>query len=454
MKTRAIGPKYLVLFATVYRLVLLVFQYAANLLFDDFDTSTWIDDSALDNSSLAIKSCFLNGLQKWDAVYFTHIAQYGYTYEQMLAFFPCFPYMVSTIASFVNVIFNVEITATLFQWITLSVNFLSYLLATVYMFYLTVEVTNKHHFASLSALLFIVNPANVFMMSSYTESLFAFLQFGLFYHLEKNCFSFACLYLTFSILTRSNGMLGSAFFLYFYLKHNHHEEIRKIIGEGPLLRLLAPFNIFKFASTSLVKLSLLVVSIVTMFLPYVFKEIQTYNTFCKLSHYNQSRDHWCDGLIPMSYSYTQDHYWNVGLFRYWEIKQLPNFLLAFPVVIIVFYHTQRFLVGLKNFDIFLTFGILKHKTDERENDVLMPPSRLFVYLCHCLFLTCFGLIGFHVQILTRMLFSSSPVLYWAGATIIIRDLDHKLFKTRLIIGYFFVYNVIGVILHCNFYPWT
>ncbi len=39
------------------------------------------------------------------------------------------------------------------------------------------------------------------------------------------------------------------------------------------------------------------------------------------------------GLRPSLYSFVQDHIWGLGFLRYWQWKQLPNFLLAFPMLV-------------------------------------------------------------------------------------------------------------------------
>lgn len=45
----------------------------------------------------------LRGFTRWDSQYFLHIAQFGYTYEHMTAFFPGYPWISRILAETLQV---------------------------------------------------------------------------------------------------------------------------------------------------------------------------------------------------------------------------------------------------------------------------------------------------------------------------------------------------------------
>jgi phosphatidylinositol glycan class V len=46
---------------------------------------------------------------------------------------------------------------------------------------------------------------------------------------------------------------------------------------------------------------------------------------------------------PVIYIIFQRVYWDNGFLAYWDAKQLPNFLLAVPALLMVLHHTKDFM---------------------------------------------------------------------------------------------------------------
>ena len=82
---------------------------------------------------------------------------------------------------------------------------------------------------------------------------------------------------------------------------------------------------------------------------------------------------WCDKLIPLPYSYIQDSYWNVRLLRYFELKQIPNFLLAAPMILLSSYAVLTYCCYQENFEILQTLGLL-HSRRKRDNVASYVPG--------------------------------------------------------------------------------
>ena len=468
--------KRLLILAVCWRILLTAFQVVVNICFEDFDTSASIDTKTFgavqhpyghgNNVSVMKKtratnnwiSLIFDGMNKWDSIYVVYITEHGYVYEQMMAFYPGFPYIVSTL----SFLFSSEndhdnsnaLTIKIFSYI---LNFIYFVFAICYLYKLTLKLSKNMKFSEISTLLFIINPATIFMMSSYTEAQFVFLQFGMLYYLEQKHFFIATIFIALSMLTRSNGIVNVAFLLYFSLKVMMIDNLKYITKERSVVIMVTFDSLSSLLRRTKFKLLNLFVSVVISMLPFCCYQIYLYNLYCTKLHKLTSKDHWCHWRIPFSYSYIQHNYWNVGLFRYYEFKQIPNFILASPVVYIIFTAVRDFCLYTDKESILAAFGL----TDECKKDVtesnqcFIPHERLLVYLIHALFLTLSGLFAFHVQILTRMVCSSTPIFYWTCASITLNQLKtSKNVKYNFVSVFFLSYVFLGILLHSNFYPWT
>ncbi|KAM7438767.1 hypothetical protein ABFA07_011745 [Porites harrisoni] len=130
----------------------------------------------------------------------------------------------------------------------------------------------------------------------------------------------------------------------------------------------------------------------------------------------------------------------------------------------------------KNLEVVTTLGLLQRKCElnesmtrrsihqtryQKEDGEFYNSPSVFVFVVHLAFMTLFGFTSMHVQVITRLIFSASPLIYWYTAYVIISDSTEPPYrhfrskwKSQLILGYFLLYFFIGTALHCNFYPWT
>lgn len=196
-------------------------------------------------------------------------------------------------------------------------------------------------------------------------------------------------------------------------------------------------------------------------------------------------EHVLGGVVPPQlalYSFVQRKYWGVGFFAYYEWKQLPNFALAAPAVVlsVAGLHVMGRRVGVSNSGCNASgAGLLR----------LLPSSKLRCWaadplapqLAYWALLLLLGITLLHVQVTTRFLCSACPAFYWFAAELVDTGNSHMGVETvgataaatgkgaasagasvmarrwriaRVAVGYFLLYNVLGPLLFCNFYPWT
>ena len=195
---------------------------------------------------------------------------------------------------------------------------------------------------------------------------------------------------------------------------------------------------------------------------------------------------WCgEGTWFNLYSYVQRKHWNVGLFRYYELKQIPNFLLAAPVLGVSIMAVRHWIsvswencrVGMKQegsrsnppISFLVQFiqwcstalqsfadGSQQHQTSPA--DVLLTSSPLLLGHYAVLCATTLLLITLaHIQISTRLIFSSCPAIYWYLTSVISNPNNNNKNHRALgewVLSWCLLYNILGVILHPNWLPWT
>jgi len=77
---------------------------------------------------------------------------------------------------------------------------------------------------------------------------------------------------------------------------------------------------------------------------------------------------WCSGILPNVYSYIQKEYWDVGFMKYWQLKQIPNFILPFPILAICFISLYR--LTKTSWKSILSFGVIS--TNSVNKDKILP----------------------------------------------------------------------------------
>lgn len=276
-----------------------------------------------------VTETFLGGFDNWDSEYYIYIAQHGYTFLQSMAFFPLYPLLmglVGRVALFPLTYLLAERSVFLIagSLVTMAV----FPLAAVALYLQTLLLSDSQRFSIITVLLFCINPASVFMSAVYTEAVFAFLTFSGLCLLTCSYFWSASFMFSLASATRSNGIVLAGFIAYSHI-----------------CRMVTVYA----TRTSVVQLITILLSCVVqctiVVLPFVLFQLYSYWKYCLLP--TGSDYEWCHWTLPLAYSYIQQYYWNVGFLRYFQLKQIPNFLLALPAVALSCYTLYRYGCGRK-----------------------------------------------------------------------------------------------------------
>ncbi|XP_072534927.1 palmitoyltransferase ZDHHC18-A [Salminus brasiliensis] len=505
--------RMIVWFAAFTRGLSLVLQAVLNAAIPDHVADAFspprLEEPQLLDSSIEV---LLGGLGRWDAEHFLFIAERGYLYEHNFAFFPLFPLILRSVAATLLLPLSPFLTVRGRLLLAVAVvNSALFVLSAVTLYGLGRVVLQDRKLALVSGLVYCLTPANVFMLAGYSETLFAALTFGGLWLLERGFTLRACLLLALSTATRANGLVNVGFLLYRLLQKSL--GLARVYSKGVVWqRRCCLYTVAAFRFLLMLTLCLSVVV-----LPFCLFQFYGYYTFCVPSVTQEQaspvllklakdkgyrvpdaaapRPSWCSKSIPVLYSYIQDVYWDVGFLRYFQFKQMPNFLLALPIASLSVMALYIYIRANPHFCLYLGLGESGTKGKDGKPPTDFYSTKVFVYIAHCSILLIFGTFCMHVQVLTRFLAASSPVVFWVSGHFLVtcepllresKSFAHGQekesvrkgfvgfslmcinnpvtqllmhwrtcsFSTRCILGYFISYWLIGLALHCNFLPWT
>ncbi|XP_022718379.1 GPI mannosyltransferase 2-like isoform X1 [Durio zibethinus] len=478
--------------AILSRLLLLILILLWRTLLTPYDTSAPLNPTCLNHPSSSppppllpsLGSAIENGVV-WDSVYFLRIAQCGYEYEQSYAFLPLLPACIfilsrTVFAPLVSLIGDRAVLA-LSGYVICNVAFV---LAAIYFYRLSAVVLKDPNAALRASVLFCFNPASIFYSSIYSESLYALFSVGGLYYLESRANNTALVWLALSGFARSNGVLNAG---YYGFQTMHQAYDAAFMRKRALLALQI------LLSGAL--------RCMCIFVPFITFQTYGYHNIC-LGRSSDEMRPWCKARIPLLYNYIQSHYWGVGFLKYFQLKQLPNFLLASPILSlavcsIIYYVKSRP-------EIVLSLGF-QPSLEEKSSTVVIfsedkssnsPPisekytsrrqenhniklrkkmnrggdpaecridhgsveklgytsASILPYILHLSFMVATAFFVMHVQVATRLL-SASPSLYWFASLLMYYPSISKRCG-YMIWAYCSAYILLGSLLFSNFYPFT
>lgn len=431
----------LVLFGLVSRVLIYTLAIFSFTTFYSYDTSTEI------MIPLESLSYFLQPFVRWDSLYFIQIAYHKciYRFEQEHAFFPLYPILMHYLALMLPV--NLSLLDRL-AMSGLIISLFSFLLSIVLLYVLTLKMFNSSKMAFLSSILLILSPASIFLTAVYSESLFFLLSLsGMLCYSHRWCI-LASIFWTLSSATRSIGIFHSGFFIYDLL----------------LMIIFSTSSIMLKTYKAIQKLLFVLISMSG----FLIFERYGYCCTCKgsgnLLFISEKAKEWClnssDFLIPpFLYNFVQKNYWNVGFLSYYEMKQLPNFLLAAPFFIFLFYSIYRFPSFIRG----------NSRNGSTHLQLLLKTAP---FLLEWIVVSAIVITTAHVQIVIRLFSSTFPMLYWAGSFFIVEYFEeshnnqskgsespttinaYNSYKNivHMWILYTVTYALVGVVFFACFYP--
>ncbi len=367
----------------------------------------------------------LRPFASWDGAYFLTITLKGYIYEQEHAFFPLLPLLARFIGDIMlRSLASVLSLQTRCLLAGVLISNISHFISVIKLYDLSCFIFNDSYYAFLSATFLTLAPMQAVMSSMYSESLFTCLTIvGLSNYYQRRL-GLSAIFWCLACATRSNGIFLPGFFIYDYIHAVRHYPLFKATCRFLRLLILCAISWMGFAAVLLFGKTI----------------------YCT----SESARPWCFWLLPNIYAFVQEHYWNVALLRYFEIKQIPNFVLATPMTILSICGIYSYFKA--DWKWTLTAGLTHRnvliKKRPYHNRALLPHIYLWAFMLG------YTLLVVHVQIINR-LFTFMPIVSWFQAHLYYMAGGHgtkgRTWQYVHLVS-LCTFSIVTSILFFNFYP--
>lgn len=350
-------------------------------------------------------------------------------------------------------------------------------------------------FARRTCQMFCFNPAGVFFTAAYSESLFSALTFtghaiiarGRYRIMtiqtkrKRSFWIAAALVWGLASCARSNGLFSSVWILLVCISDccsftQSYFDKKNEIDQPPGDKRHAKSAAIGFALECFWHLIFCTCLASVVIAPIVLHDRRGYGMHCGKTETRSRYPQWCTVEGFSLYSFVQKKHWNVGFLNYFELKQLPNHILAFPILFLsysaaanwIFFSWKRQSDHEMGFRGFLRRSLswvhralaessYNFVTGEKSGNVdkLLLGHRLLPFYATLAGSALVGTFFAHVQISTRLILSSCPAIYWYMLIILSeKERRQQSTATNPIMLFFVVYNILGLVMHVNWLPWT
>lgn len=292
----------------------------------------------------------------------------------------------------------------------------------------------KRRIAFIASCLHILSPAGLFLSAPYAESTFAALNFwGMYCYLRSSKLS----------STEYDGAINAAFGM--FAAGASFGAASAIRGNGILSGLVLAWDalvclpslpniVQQHQWPRLIRFTGILSGGLILACVYSITQTSAYLEFCTDGN---SRP-WCNSLYPSIYTWVQKNYWGVGFLKYWTLSNLPLFLLATPMLMLLL---ATGYLALARTDLLSSV----EKTDTAE--VATFEQALARMGLPQFILALLALTNFHVQIVNRI---SSGYPVWYIVLAIAMNTDCR--KVEWVVRGAIMYALVQGALYASFMP--